>query len=73
MGQNIALIVCYGIVYAVWGHWIEKYPKGQSFAKFIQEWKADGHLHWILCMMTIITFGIAGIFALALTLNFLGF
>lgn len=73
MKQQIALVLFYGAVYFAWGQFIEKNRNGQDFAKFIREWKADGPLHWILCMMTIITFGIAAIFALAFTLTAMGF
>lgn len=71
MNEKIALVLCYGVMYAAFHAWTDNTDRGKALKKFLSEWKTDW-VHGLLVSGSVFILSCCAIVALALTFRVLG-
>ena len=70
--QNIIHVLILGCVYAAFGAWSKNTAPGRRLVKYLQNWKADGWVHGILCAVSVYILAVCAILAVGLSFMWLG-
>jgi hypothetical protein len=70
--MNLKLIGVYALIHLAANLWFEHSKMGQGVKHYLQNWRADGWVHGIMCSVSVFIVSCCAILALGLTLHALG-
>lgn len=72
MRNQLLLIAFYGCMYATFHWWTDNTVRGKQLKHFLQNWKADGWVHGIMCAVSVWLLSVCAILAVGLSFRFFG-
>ncbi len=70
--MNLKLILVYALIHLAFNLWTEHSKMGRGLKHYLQNWRADGWFHGVLCSVSVFILFSCGIVGLALTLSAIG-
>lgn len=64
--KQAILIGCYGLMYCAFDQWTKHTASGRYVKDYLQNWRADGFIHLILCAGSVWLLGVCAILAVGL-------